>query len=269
MKFSIITSLYKSDKYLLEFEKHLRKFASDLGLAGVDFELIAIANDPTEKEKAFAKSFSNDTWFKFINVPRESLYATWNRGVAEAKGEFVGFWNVDDVRFASALVEAVQLFKTGAMLVHFPFYIKRYLNLGLFNLPLPMQKIDRQIPEYSDTTRSQFLQGMVCGPFFIFSKALYKEAGPFDEQFKIAGDFDWCVRAAKVSSAFKKAKSLGGIFRVDGGGLSAGGSDRQKWENAVVDWRNKKSADFSVEFLKSQGINPEQIVVRGEIKPWP
>ncbi|MBL8030574.1 MAG: glycosyltransferase, partial [Candidatus Doudnabacteria bacterium] len=127
---SIITSLYKSDKYLPEFKENLRKFASELTVAGVSFEVIVIANEATKEEENLAKEFSGQNWFRFINVPRESLYATWNRGVREATGELLGFWNVDDVRFASAILEAKLLFEAGAMLVHFPFYIKRYLNLA-------------------------------------------------------------------------------------------------------------------------------------------
>ncbi len=75
---------------------------------------------------------------------------------------------------------------------------------------------------------------MLCGPFFLFTKSLYARVGPFDEQFKIAGDFDWCVRAAKVSNGFVRGKTLAGEFRVDGGGLSAGGSERHAVENQII-----------------------------------
>lgn len=231
---SIITSLYKSDRYLPEYKKNLEYFSDHLLKRNFDFEVIVIANEASDDEKKLADFFKNQSWFKFISVPRESLYASWNRGVKMAQGEILEFWNVDDVRYPGAVIEAQELFKGGAELVHFPFYIKRYLKFGSWYLPLPSQKIDKQVPQYGPTTKKLFLEGMVCGPFFMFTKGLYEKVGPFDEQFKIAGDFDWCIRAAKATDKIVKAKTIGGVFRVDGGGLSAGANERLVAENNTV-----------------------------------
>lgn len=236
---SLITSLYKSDRYLNKFSKQLKFFSAELKSKNIPFEIIAIANDPTEREKLFGKEFSGEPWFSFISVGRESVYATFNRGVSLAKGDKIGLWNSDDTRFAGALVEAEQLFARGAELIYFPFFIKRYLKLGSWYLPLPvMQKIDKQVPEFNAATSAEFKRNMNCGPFFLFTKTLYQKTGPFDEQFKIAGDFDWCARAAYQTQKFIKAKSLGGIFRVDGGGLSTGINPRRTAENNIVFMRN-------------------------------
>ncbi len=266
---SIISSLYKSDRYLKRFQKALANFAQCLEKAGVDFEVIAIANEPTEKEKQLQKEFSGQAWFSFVSVGRESVFATFNRGVNLAGGEFLGFWNVDDIRYAQAVIEAVNLFSEGAELVHFPFLIKRYLNLGLFSLPLPTQKIDRQIPEFSASTKQQFLKGMVCGPFFMFTKSLYQKVGPFDEQFKIAGDFDWCARAVYKSEKFVKAKTLGGSFRVDGGGLSAGTNPRRVAENNIVYIRNRVWEKMQVaQDLIINEYRPKHMLLQGRYLPF-
>jgi hypothetical protein len=200
----------------------------------VPFEIIAIANDPTAREKQFEQEFFGEPWFSFISVGRESVYASFNRGVALAKGDKIGLWNVDDIRFAGAITEAEDLFTQGAELVYFPFYIKRYFKIGLWYLPLPRQKIDKQIPEFNAATSPEFKKSMFCGPFFIFTKSLYEKVGPFDEQLKISGDFDWCTRAAYKTDKFAKAKSIAGVFRVDGGGLSAGANPRRTAENNIV-----------------------------------
>ena len=68
----------------------------------------------------------------------------------------------------------------------------------------------------------------------MFTKALFERVGPFDEQFKISGDFDWCARAANKTEKFVKAKNFGGVFRVDGGGLSSGVNPRRTAENNIV-----------------------------------
>lgn len=231
---SIITSLYKSDKYLDVFSKHLENFANFLIKQGIAFELIAIANDPTEREKKFATDFQAKKWFKFVSVGREPLYATWNRGVELAGGEVIGFWNVDDVRYPEAIIDAQSLFTHGAELVYFPFKICRYLKILGHYFLVYKKTVNAQIPEFTQANRKDFLYHMNCGPFFMFTKTLYAKVGPFDEQFKIAGDFDWCARAAKISEKFVKSKIVAGEFRVDGGGLSSGWSEKQRVENDTV-----------------------------------
>lgn len=264
---SIITSLYQSDRYLDKFSKDLKNFAQDLKHKNFPFEIIIIANEPTEREKQLEKEFSDEVWFSFVSVGRESVFATFNRGVGLAKGDKVGFWNVDDTRYASAIIEASGLFAQGAELVYFPFLIKRYLNFGLFSLPLPAQKIDKQIPKFNEETSGQFKNNMFCGPFFMFTKALYQKVGPFDEQFKIVGDFDWCTRAAYKTQRFAKAKSSGGVFRVDGGGLSAGVNPRRVAENNIVYMRNRAWKKMAIaQDLIIKQYRPKHLLAQGRFQ---
>ncbi len=231
---TIITSLYKSDYYINDFSKNLKIFADKLNKNNIQFEYLVIANEPTPKEQQFAKDFGQFSWFNFFSVNRETLYASWNRGVEMAKGEIIGFWNVDDKRYGQGIVEANKLFKNGADLVYFPFKINKYISLFGNYIRVYQKTINTQIPEFSQSTKPEFLKSMLCGPFFMFTKAFFSKVGPFDEQFRIAGDFDWCIRSAKISNNLVKSKELGGEFRVDGGGLSAGANDRLVVENNVV-----------------------------------
>lgn len=225
---TIITSIYKSEKYIKKYIEHLISVGNFLQ-DKIDFEVIIVANDLSEKEEKALATCRDKKWFKLLSVPRESLYASWNRGVETAKGDIVGFWNTDDIRYPEALLGGVKLIEEGADLVYFPFIIKWYLNF--FNIGILVKK-KKILPDIYD--RNKFTRGMHCGPFFLFSKEFYKKVGPFDEQFKIVGDFDWCVRAAKISNNFVLSEVNAGEFRVDGGGLSAGGKHRFKVENSVV-----------------------------------
>ncbi len=241
---SIITSLYKSDAYLDAYTKNLRIFSKDLLVRNFDFEVLVIANDPTEQEKQLEKDFAGSSWFRFVPVGRETLYATWNRGVNLAKGSVIGFWNVDDVRYAEALLQTRELVARGAEFIYYPFYIKRYIKIFSYSILIYKRLINKQIPEFNQSTKPQFLSGMLCGPFFMFTKSFYEKVGPFDEQFKIAGDFDWCIRAAKATNYFTKAKTIAGTFRVDGGGLSAGANERLAVENNTVSLRHNFPEKF-------------------------
>jgi hypothetical protein len=148
--------------------------------------------------------------------------------VRAAAAECIGFWNVDDIRNADALREAREAMRAGAELVYFPFFeITRTKRWGFFN-DFAISFVT--VPSFN---RADFTRGMMVGPFFIFARKLYDRIGPFDEQFHIVGDFEWCVRAAKVTD-FHFARALGGAFIHDGTGLSARGNPRHPAENNIV-----------------------------------
>ena len=49
----------------------------------------------------------------FHTVPRETVYASWNRGFSIARGLCIGPWTVDDQRTAQALIEGHRLIADG------------------------------------------------------------------------------------------------------------------------------------------------------------
>ncbi|EKD23707.1 MAG: glycosyl transferase family 2 [uncultured bacterium] len=233
---SIITSLYKSDRYLNTYTEQLRIFTDELLRNNVEFEVIVIANDVTERERNLQSVFSKEKWFVFSAVKLEPLYVTWNRGVAMAKGDIICFWNADDVRSAKAIIDGIRRINEGAELVYHPFLIKWYLNVLDWSIFVKRRTI---LPPLYD--QKEFTRSMHCGPFFLFTKSLYQAVGPFDEQFKIVADFDWCIRAANKTNKFVLSKESAGIFRVDGNGLSSGGKPIHVAENNVVYLRHSVS----------------------------
>jgi len=231
---SLITSLYKSEKHLKKYLKKIRNFSESLLKSNIDFEIIIISNNPTMIEKRELEEFGNlNKWAKVFYVSRESIYASWNRGVELAKNEIIGFWNVDDTRYPEAIIDGIRLIKQGAELVYFPFIIKWYINF--LGFPFLVRKRIIYPPKFN---REEFTRSMHCGPSFIFKKSFYKKVGPFDEQFKIAGDFDWCIRAAKISE-FKLSKEIASEFSVYRGALSSGKNPLREAENNVIYRRHK------------------------------
>lgn len=211
---SIITSLYKSDKHIHTYEKNLILCAKDLIANNIPFEVIAISNDTTPEEKITCSRLALNPWFTHVEVPRETLYATWNRGISVAEGSMCTFWNVDDIRFSKALVDGYAKIHSGSNLVYFPFTYKRYIRV--FGHSLLVKKITVTPPLF---TREEFTKSMHCGPFFMFSKKLFDSVGPFDASYKIIGDYEWCVRAAEKCT-FDRSDSNAGIFTNDGTTLS-------------------------------------------------
>jgi glycosyltransferase involved in cell wall biosynthesis len=233
---SIITAIFKSENYLAEYILHLKKFANILLAKQVAFEVLIISTFPSVKELELLKNLENCSWCKIHQFNSRGIYAAWNEGVSLAQGNLITPWNVDDIRFPNAIIEAGELVKRGADIVYFPFYLKRYLVLGPISFPVVTRKIVGDVLKFE---KRKFEITMTAGPHFMFTKKSYEKVGPFDEQFKIAGDFDWCTRATFLNQQFVCAKEFSGIFRVDGRGLSAGRNRTLQAENNIVFMRRQ------------------------------
>jgi len=228
---TIVCAIYKSERYLPAFIKHVQKVGQELTEQNFSFEILFVPTMPSSEERRLLATLAHEPWFRVLETHETGLYVSWNAGVEAAKGDVVGFWNADDIRFTPAIVEAGVMAQAGAEVMYFPFIIKRYISIGTLSVPIARRTIRGESQKFE---RRKFETSMPCGPHFMFTKAAFKKVGPFDEQFKIAGDFDWCTRAAALGLQFSLGIELSGIFRVDGAGLSAGGSPRLAVENNLV-----------------------------------
>lgn len=214
MKVSIIVSLYRTEQYLERFLKNARKVSRELAASNIEHEIILISNEASTEEKRFLDHLTKP--FRVLHVPRESIYTSWNRGVREASGEFVTFWGVDDTRFSLAIRDGVnELTLEKADYAYFPFQYHRFVRILGISL---IAKVKTFTPPKFVST--QFQQEMHSGPHFMVRRSLFDRIGYFDETFRIAGDFEFQVRAAAKGAKFTRVLSISGIFRNDGTTLS-------------------------------------------------
>lgn len=229
MDISIITSLYRAETHLPAYIEALVQVAAEVSAAGLRMEVIVIANDPTPAEDRLLAELTarvGSAVVRVERVPRETLYASWNRGVRLAAGRAVGFWNVDDVRTADGLLEGLRRIDGGCDLVYFPWLLKtRWRWLGRFDVPHNVYQT--ALPYQRET----FIAEMKAGPFFMFRREFFDTNGPFDERFRVSGDFDWCVRATEHTTPCP-GTSLAGSFNLHADNLSVDGKNYA--ENNIV-----------------------------------
>lgn len=255
---SIITSLYRSEAYVRPYTRWLRRVAKRLAAASVVHEVIVIANDATPSEREGLRQLRNQLEpvpacrLVVTHVPRETLYRSWNRGIALSTGRRITFWNVDDVRYPEAIIEGLRAIEGGTSLVYFPYWWVRKLRLLSF---LPIRRRTLIFPPPFE--RPEFIRQMHCGPFFIFERGLFEDIGPFDEQFTSAGDFDWCARAARVTD-FLFMNAIAGEFTDRETGLSTRRSRIHQTENNVVYLRHgatDKVSNLDEALMKRYRVN--------------
>jgi glycosyltransferase involved in cell wall biosynthesis len=224
---SIVTSTYRAEAYLPKYIRHALEVSWQLANQGITVEYVMIANDPTPQELQSLHEFRREHGnVHLIEVVREGVYASWNRGVRAAQGEIVGFWNVDDVRFSEPLIDGVQAIRGGCQLVYFAHTVVRTDNRWQLR---PHYQTYDAIPYDPDAHRRR----MKCGPFFIFARSLYDQVGAFDERFNIAGDWEWCIRATQVTD-FCPIDRVAGYFWLHGANLSDVGNPAQTAEENII-----------------------------------
>ncbi len=247
MSIAVISSLYRAESHLPAFTAAVFDFAKKVSQSGLAVHYLPIVNDATPRERQgiekLAESVNSHRFGRMSPsyVRRESLYATWNRGIALAETPFFSFWNADDIRSADAFIEGCRALQDGATLVDFDFnMVSPYKRWGLF----PDER--RSVRPMPFNPR-QFTRKNGFSPFFMASQSLYRQVGAFDEHFRIAGDTDWAGRAL-AHAHFYPARQIGGQFLIHGGNLSNTGSDREDIEVNIIfmrrgDWHQLRPAD--------------------------
>ncbi len=230
MDISLITSLYRSDRHLPDYTRRVLGVHRALHAAGVTWELVLVMNDATPRERAAAQELAAGGVAVIpLETARETLYASWNRGVLAARGALLGFWNADDVRYSSALLEAHTRRAAGEGELFYGGWIERYRERLAGVLPFERREVVPALP----FDRQRFRAKMRLGAFFLFTPTLYGRVGAFDPNFKICGDYDWAVRACEQVDALRLS-ALCGEFVQDGSNLSAGTNPLQAVEDNVV-----------------------------------
>lgn len=191
-------------------------------------ELVIVANDPSPRERSEAERFRLD-WPKQVQqliVPRESLYASWNRGIEAATADVLAIANVDDLRSQTGLEAQLECLDANP---------EALFSYGTFSVVKEFGGTAGRVISPPEFDTLEFTRGMHAGPFFAWRKAFGGAHLYFDEQFRSGGDFDFAVRLAWLGRGIRVGELLGHYYDA-GAGLSTG-SPLQPVERTVVELR--------------------------------
>ena len=273
MSLAIISSLYRSEAHLPAFTAAVFGFAKSLSERGIEVHYLPIVNDagPREREQIdqLARAINGGYFGRMTPhyVPRETLYASWNRAISLSPATCFAPWNADDIRSAEAVVEGYRALREDAELVDFP-YTRVMLGKRLGVWPR-QQRI--HVPCAFDSARFTRRNGL--GPFFMARRSLYERLGPFDANFRVAGDTEWASRGLSTVR-FQHGRANGGDFLVHGGNLSNTGGDREDIEVNLIfmrrgAWRQLRPADPRAlrEAWESWG-NPARLTLPADVADY-
>lgn len=223
IRISVITSLYKCNRYIDQYFKHVKKI-SNLK----ECEFIFIHNEPnyleTNKIKHHLSSIT-DLNYLYLPIKREGLYKSWNRGIYNAKGEYIAVWNVDDIRFPDSLFIQANALEdcTDAGLVYGNKLVSNSQDDNEPRLHKPL-----------DISKNKRLKPFKDGSLIMWKRSVHDSVGYFDEQFVTAGDQEMWYRIGKKYNIIKVNHILGNYLEHDD---SLGHKKSGRGENIVIGLR--------------------------------
>jgi glycosyltransferase involved in cell wall biosynthesis len=188
---TIISSCYNSEAYLEGFFKNI------IEMEGFeDFHLIVVLNAPTKTELLLSENFRMQfpSNISYIEVDREPVSTSTNRGFAMAATTYVTYADVDDRRVKDAYVRMLSTLENNpdVDLTYGDYLVVPNPDVFVGDLHI--------IPEFDKELFTRFSH---IGPGHFFRRSLLLKCGLWDEQYISAGDFDFQISAA-LSSKFMK-----------------------------------------------------------------
>ena len=214
-KISLITSLYKSEKYISHFLEEITKQT-----IFDDCELVIVNCDSNSNVdnliKSYCEKYSNIKLIKskkFLNVHESA-----NLAIKNSSGEFLCFANVDDIKAYNSIeiLSKSLFFDNNVDLVYGDcFQTSKINDLFCENLE------NKNLYEHSlyDFNKNNMIK-CLPGPMPMWRKNLHDKYGYFDENLKYAGDWDFWLRCVQGGTKFKKIYEKVGLYYQNPEGLS-------------------------------------------------
>jgi glycosyltransferase involved in cell wall biosynthesis len=214
MKVSIITAVYNGAP---EIGRTLDSVAEQ---DFKDIEHIVVDGGSRDATADIART-RNHGAARVISEPDDGVYDAFNKGLRAATGDVIAFLNcADSYSSAAAVSKAMRELAAGSIQAAFA----DLLIVG----PEPRFRVVRRYSSRSFTPNKMSYGLMPAHPTLFVRREVYDAVGEYDASYRIAGDYEWCLRAFAVrNTTFRYIPEA--LVRMPSGGLSNRGW-RSKWE---------------------------------------
>lgn len=199
--FSVITVVFNGAAHLEQAIK------SVIDQTCSDFEYIVIDGGSDDGSLNIINKYREhfDYW---VSEPDKGIYDAMNKGIARARGEFVGMLNADDWYEADFLKmmsqEIMSLQKHERKRV---FYCNYYSHDESFSPPM----------KTAETSKLDYWRGMtISHQTMLVPRSAYQELGPYNLDYRFASDYEYLLRLLKNKMPFKGLGFFGINFRRGG-----------------------------------------------------
>lgn len=189
----------------------LRTFKSVFAQSFQPIEYIVIDGGSKDGSVDLIKRYNRQITY-WVSEPDNGISHAFNKGIAAARGDYIGLLNADDWLSPNQIEEAVRALQTskasfvfGDLLYHDPDGQARHLIRG--------------DPQYGNKIKSRM--PALNHPTMLVRRQVFDEVGGFDRRYQAAMDYDWVLRAHLAGHDGVYSKSIIGHMTL------AGTSDRE------------------------------------------
>jgi glycosyltransferase involved in cell wall biosynthesis len=171
-----------------------------------DYEYIIIDGGSTDGSVDVIKQYADKINY-WISEPDKGIYNAMNKGILQAKGEYCLFLNSGDWLAEKNVLEQACP------------YLKESIDIISGNLYLcnPIKKEMKLWDDNIVPDLKYFIISTLPHPSTFIRTALFKEIGLYNENYKIASDFDFFIKALIISKkTFQKTSIRISVFNMDG-----------------------------------------------------
>jgi len=226
---SIIINCYNGEKYLKE------ALLSIKAQTYKNWELIFWDNRSTDKSVKILKSIKIKNLRYFLSKKHTSLYAARNLAIKKAKGEYIGFIDVDDLWEKNKLKKQMKLFNDKKTIV---VYGNSWLKNEKNNKKKKFINYDVKGGYIYKDLIEKYNVGILTS--LIRKSLLKKTKVNFDNKYDIIGDYDFFIRLSKEYK-FQFIKEPVATYRIHQQNLSLLKKEKQIKEFFYWIKKNKKN----------------------------
>jgi glycosyltransferase involved in cell wall biosynthesis len=186
LKVSIITAVYNGGRAIAET---LRSVAEQ---DYSDIEHIVIDGASSDDTVAVVRSNGNRV-AQLVSEPDNGVYDAFNKGLRRATGDAIGFLNCGDTYLSRGVVSRI------AEELSVPGIEAVFGDLLIVNAQRRTQVVRR----YNSKRFTPNMMGyglMPAHPTLFLRREVYQRVGEYDTQFRIAGDFELCLRVFAMNT---------------------------------------------------------------------
>jgi glycosyltransferase involved in cell wall biosynthesis len=204
--FSIITVCKNNDKTI---EKTIKSVVFQLYK---NVEYIIIDGGSEDNTIPIIKNYREKIDY-FVSEKDNGIYEAMNKGICVAKGEIISFINADDFFFSEKV-----LYHVNDSINQFSSF-----NADVFHgavLRYDEKKGTADLWKSRPLNRFRAYRGAIPHPATFYRRNAFQKNGLFDESYKIAGDYEWMLRALiRNKLRFQYIEILAAVFCK--GGISS------------------------------------------------
>lgn len=235
-KVSIITSLYKAEKYLKGFLENIvqQTIFNDCELFLLD------ANSP-ENEHDVIKPFLSYANIRYERLEDDpGIYGCWNYMIENSDSKYITNANVDDKLFHNSIKRHVDTLEEFSN-----FDLAYCVNILSHTPPVEPELLNGQQQTYptGEFSKSNMLASNLPHNHPVWRRSMHEDCGLFNEKYFSASDYDFWLRASiEFGKEFILIPEALGIYYFNPEGMST------KNENRV--WISKEETEIRQKYSK-------------------